>query len=99
MKTSLMNQMFQKLADVAVLLTRTLHPKQITRQMQRRKLILVGIANLLVGANVWAQVVAPTGLTASSVTSSSVTLGWTDSSTKNDKKLVVSRSLQSVSGY
>src|SRR5437899_6388974 len=65
----------------------------------KRTLLLLGVVNLLVGANVWAQVYAPTGLTASSVTASSVTLNWADSSTKGGKSVIVSRSLLSGSGY
>ena len=43
-----------------------------------RKLILLGIANLLVAGNVWAQLYAPSQPVVTSVCSNAVSLSWAD---------------------
>src|ERR1043166_493119 len=65
-------------------------------ELHKRKLVLLAIVNVLVAGNVWAQVVAPTNLRAASVSSSAVSLSWTDPNNKGEKSVVVSRSAQSL---
>src|SRR5437764_447266 len=69
---------------------------------QLRKLMLLGIVNLLVSLNVWAAISSPSQLTATSVCSNSVSLTWVDSNpaTTIENSVLVLRSTRSPSkGY
>ncbi|HXI85223.1 MAG TPA: putative Ig domain-containing protein, partial [Verrucomicrobiae bacterium] len=76
-----------------------------TSGRQTRKILLLCVVNLLVGINIWAQVVAPNGLSASSVCSNSVTLTWVDPNTNSlagvvEQSVLVLRSTRSLNkGY
>src|SRR2546428_7798902 len=63
-----------------------------------RKVVLLGIVNLLIAANAQAGIAPPTNLSASTISSNKVVLSWTDNSS-NEKNEVVSRSLQATSGF
>ncbi len=77
-------------------------PRSSARVRQTRKLILLGITNLLMAVNVWAAIAAPSRPTATSVCSNSVSLSWTDPnlSTSGEQSIIVQRSTRSLNkGY
>src|ERR1041384_1238566 len=69
-------------------------------EVHKRKLFLLAIVNVLVAGNIYAQVVAPTNLRTTSVTSSAVGLAWSITPTSWDYSIVVERSTNSLtSGF
>ena len=67
-------------------------------QRSLAKLLFSIVLNFTLAAGAWAGFVPPSNLTATSVSSNSVSFAWTDNSS-NEKRVVVSHSLQATSGF